>query len=159
MSDIAKTAPPTDSELDHLQELTDQLLAAHVAAGGTPQDLQLRLVHRKRKTDAAKAKSAQPRLEMHQRGMADCDCPQILKALTDEFRKPITDIERSQAAAGMDQLLISFQEFLDAGDLEDAIHAAFRVARKAYIGQFSHLGLPIDLKEWHADAKKAFGVT
>lgn len=141
----------SNEQLDAFLDANERLLEAHVKAGGKPEDLQLRLIHRKRHNDAAAAKAAQPALGIA-RGAGS------LQALVEEFRKPVTEAERAEANGGMDQLLISFHEFLDAGDLEDAIHAAFRVARKAHIGVFNAQALDIDPSRWSPIARKAYGL-
>ena len=155
-----KPAPPSDADIDQLQAFTDRLVEAHLAAGLSPQDLQLRIVHRKRKNDAVKAKAAQPALNLQpdKPGQPTDTHNLALAALIAEFRKPVTERERVEAAAGMDQLLIAFQEDLEAGDFEDAVHSAFRVARKAWAGNFTHLGLDPDPAKWSADVKKNFGM-
>jgi len=152
-----ETNAPTDADLDRMLEASERLLAAHVKSGGKPETFQLRLIHRKRRTDAQKAKASQPKLAITESVPAE-KREEWLKTLRDEFRKPMTEEERTQAASGHDQLALSFQEALDSGDLEDAIHAAFRIARKVHCGCFGYRGVDPDPARWSPEVKQQLGV-
>jgi hypothetical protein len=93
----------------------------------------VRIHERRRKRGHAAAKASQPAL--HVRGTALHDG--LIETLKAEFRAPITTNE--QEPTGMDYLLQTVQDCLDANDFEDSVFAMMRVVRKAYCWN-RHLG-------------------
>jgi hypothetical protein len=139
--------------------MDDKIDALLDAAGDeNPLLIHARINERRRKRAHNKAKAEQPELglrqqhslpamsEVHHAAQRACD---ILKA---EFRKPTTQDERDHS--GMDQLLFTVQECLDAGDLEDAVFALVRVARRAW-GTCMHMvpiqGIPVTKPGQHIE--------
>jgi hypothetical protein len=130
-----------------------RMLKAHLESGGNLHSLQVRMVHLKRKDDEAARRAGQVGLGLRGSG-AD---KEILAKLVAEFRKPIRAAEMAEAHGGLDMLLLSYQECLDAGDLEDALWAAARLVRKMWVAQFGHLRLDPDPAKWPDTAKADFG--
>jgi hypothetical protein len=132
-----------------------QMLKAHLESGGNMHSLQVRMVHLKRKDDEAARRADQIGLGLRDR-LAGAD-KEILAHLVAEFRRPITAAEKAEAHGGLDMLLLSYQECLDAGDLEDALWAAARLVRKMWVAQFGHLQLDPNPATWPDTAKADFG--
>ena len=88
------------------------------------------IAERKRKLAHAKAKAVQPELRVrgtaHHQHLFD-----KLKAFWDA---PIDEHDKDQGPGAMEYLLLTLQDTLDAGDVEDLIFAALRVSRKALAG-------------------------
>lgn len=131
-----------------------QLVQTHLQGGGNMHSLQVRLVHLKRKDDEAARRAAQTKLDLP---MTDSEAATVLAHLVKEFRAPMTAAEKTEAHGGVDALLLSYQECLDAGNLEDALWAANRLVRKMWVAQFGHLDLHPDPGTWPNSAKADFG--
>ena len=137
---LPKPQQPTDDDLRKLIE----------AAGGDLQSLAIRMTHVRRRDFAAAQKANQPKISI-------VGEPADLAKLVAEYRKPITEDESKTWANGADMDLVSFQDFLDAGDLADAVCAAFRIARRFHFAVFGPTNLSPDPAKWDDKAKKQFG--
>ncbi len=125
----------TDEQIDNLLDADEQGDSANTSA------IFDRIHERRRMRAHAKAKAAQPAL-----GLSITASPSLVRGkhplapmetLTAFARAPITDEDASPG--GIDYLCQTVQDCLDAGQLEDAVFAAFRVWRKAWAWN-RHLG-------------------
>ncbi len=126
------------------QALTDAQLDAILdadAADNPDNQFKLfaRIQERKRKRAHAKAKERQARLGVRGEKYHDG----LLAVLRAEFLRPLGPDDHESGSGALDQLLLTVKDTLDAGDLEDALHAMLRVVRKTWAWNGVHLG-PIE---------------
>jgi len=86
----------------------------------------LRIHERKRKLAHARAKATQPALGI--RGAAGH--PALLAKLKAAWDAPLTDDDKSAAQGDIEYLILTVQDCVDDGDVEDLIFAAMRLSRK-----------------------------
>ena len=135
-----------------MSNLTDQKLDAILDADGldNPENhlaLFGRIHERKRKRAHAKAKAVQPALSIRMTNHVDlpecaCNGCLVLKLRAFWFT-PLAPEDFDASAGAVDYLLQTVDDTLKAGDAEDAILAAFRVARKIWALNIRQLG-PIE---------------
>lgn len=127
----------------------DALLDAAEAEGQNPVDLFIQINERKRKRAHAKAKASQPALGI--RGTvhtADdkCACHEcLLHKLKAAWNEPITADEKSAAQGDIEYLVLTIQDCVDAGDVEDLLFATMRLSRKL-LARNSHLWRAQDIQ-------------
>jgi len=123
------------------QKLTDEQLDAMLDAdeagnGGNRLELFARIHERRRKRAHAAAKAAQPKLGV-------VVAPEVMQRLVAAARSPLGPDDGDGGQGAMDYLLLTVQDTLAAGDIEDALFALIRVWRKAWAWNFAHMG-PIE---------------
>lgn len=111
-----------------------------VKRGGTRLSLAQKIIDAGRQRDHEKRKAAQPKLPGDHH-------PDLTPTLAAHVRRPFTSQELEERSEGLDQLLLTCQECLDAGNAQDAIHAAFEVFRKAWLIQMESAGRKIQPQE------------
>ncbi len=141
-------------ERKNLDAQLDALLDAAEAEGRNPLEIHSLIHERKRRRAHAKAKAEQPELHMRSQARAAsdtphrdiCACPGCVHGKLAAFMKqPINADDLDASAGAMDYLLLTMQDTLASGDVEDAIFAMARIARKAWAWNMPHLG-PIEGK-------------
>ena len=159
---------------DQIASLIDQLTAAVAAQSpGDKLAIHALIQQRARQVALAAAKAVQPSLGLVtsvgvQNAPAEAqiatgamlgaaatatpDPPDPMAVLTAFFRAPLTSVDTDPG--GMDQLCLTVQDLLDAGNVEDAIFGLARIARKAWAWQ-PHLG-PVDPSRIPTGATDAF---
>jgi hypothetical protein len=121
--------PISDDQIDAILGQNDNLI-----------EVAMRLQERKRKLAHAKAKAAQPALGIRATA-AHAELRDKLKAAWDA---PITDAEKSAAQGDIEYLILTVQDCVDAGDVEDLIFASMRLSRKL-LARNAHLWRAQDL--------------
>jgi hypothetical protein len=107
--------PITDEQIDALLAENDNLL-----------EVSMRLQERKRKRAHAAAKLAQPGL-----GVRGTDGhAALIEKLKAAWDAPLSLDEKSAAQGDIEYLVLTIQDCVDAGDVEDLVFATLRLARK-----------------------------
>jgi hypothetical protein len=134
---------PTDTK-NTVASAIDQILDAAEQDGTNPLVIHAMIHEHRRKRAHAKAKVQQPALGLAtaSQGLRQGGFPDTITELRTFWRSPLTPEDADASAGAMDYLLQTLDETMDAGDVDDAIFAALRVARKAWAWN-PHLG-PIE---------------
>ena len=121
-------------------EQLDSFLKAASESGLSEYELSARMHERRRKNAHALAKQGQRNLGL--RGSTGHDA--ILAHLKAAWDAPLTAEDKSAAQGDIEYLILTIQDCLNAGDLEDFIFANMRLSRKL-LGRNSHLWRTQDL--------------
>lgn len=133
------TIPQSEIKWQSLESQLDAVLDAAEADGKNHLEIHALLQARRRRRAHVKAKEAQPSLSLRA-GEKHAD---LLGKLDEFWRVPITPEDTNAEPGAIDQLLLTIQDSLDAGDFEDAVFAMARACRKAWAWNQAHLG-PIE---------------
>jgi hypothetical protein len=123
--------PITDEQLDAILGQNDNLI-----------EVATRLHERKRKLAHAKAKADQPRIDIRGTEIHDG----LMGWLKGFWDAPVTEDEKSCAQGDIEYLILTLQDCVDAGDVEDVIFAALRISRKM-MARNPHLWRKQDIQE------------
>jgi len=107
--------PITDEQIDAILTENDDLIA-----------VAMRLQERKRKRAHAAAKAAQPELGIRSTAAHDA----LLAKLKAAWDAPLTVVEKGAEQGDFEYLVLTIQDCVDSGDVEDLIFAALRLSRK-----------------------------